>query len=57
MNYYKDTDIAATWMMGGISFPKGRVTFDFNFSLTRNRSDPFAKIGLLVLDSREKLIR
>lgn len=36
---------------------KGRITFDFNFTFKRNESDPFRDIGLLVLNSREAVIR
>jgi hypothetical protein len=57
VSYYEDTDIPATWMLGGMVFPKGRVSFDFNFTLTRNRTDPFRNIGLLALDSRQEQIR
>ena len=39
-------------MLGGIPFPRGRVTFDFNFTFTRNRTDPFREISLLAVHSR-----
>jgi len=39
-------------MLGGFVMHQGRVTFDFNFTFTRNASDPFRDIGLLVLNSR-----
>lgn len=54
---YQDTDIPAYTMMGGLVFPKGRVTFDFNFTFSRNRTDPFRDIGLLAVDSRQNIIR
>lgn len=44
-------------MLGGYSLPRGRITFDFNFTFTRNSTEPFRHIGLLVLNSREALIR
>jgi len=44
-------------MLGGMVFPKGRVTFDFNFTITRNRTDPFRDIGLLVLHAGQDKIR
>lgn len=44
-------------MLGGLSLPQGRVTFDFNFTFTRNRTDPFRDIGLVVLHSRQGKIR
>lgn len=44
-------------MLGGLVMGKGRVTFDFNFTFRRNSSDPFIDIGLLVLNSREAVIR
>jgi hypothetical protein len=37
--------------------PKGRITFDWNFTLTRNSSDPFRRIGLLGLNDNEARIR
>lgn len=44
-------------MLGGFPMQRGRVTFDFNFTLRRNDTDPFRDIGLLVLNSREAVIR
>ncbi len=38
-------------------FPKGRLAFDFNFTFSRNRTDPFKEIGLLVVHDREATIR
>jgi len=44
-------------MLGGFSFNKGRVAFDWNFTLTRNSSNPFRRIGLLALHNRDARIR
>jgi hypothetical protein len=44
-------------MLGGFSFGRGRLAFDWNFTWTRNASDPFHRIGLLVLNDREARIR
>ncbi len=44
-------------MLGGMRFRKGRLAYDFNFTLTRNQSDPFREIGLLVVHDREAVIR
>lgn len=49
--------IPAFYMLGGMTFPHGRVTFDFNFTFKRNETDPFRDIGLLVLNSRQAVIR
>ena len=38
-------------------FRKGRLAYDFNFTMTRNRTDPFRDIGLLVVHDREAVIR
>ena len=35
---------------------EGDVTFDWNFTLTRNRTDPFRRIGLLALHNRDARI-
>lgn len=45
------------YMLGGMPLPKGRVSFDFNFTFRRNSTDPFRDIGLLVLNAREAVIR
>jgi hypothetical protein len=47
-----EEEVAASYMLGGFPLPKGRVTFDFNFTLRRNDTDPFRDIGLLVLNAR-----
>lgn len=39
-------------MLGGMTFRKGGLSFDFNFTFTRNSSDPFRDIGLLVCHNR-----
>lgn len=44
-------------MLGGMTFPVGRITFDFNFTFERNESDPFRDLGLLVLHARQAIIR
>ena len=36
---------------------KGRITFDWNFTFTRNASNPFRRIGLLGLNDQEARIR
>ena len=51
------TSVPAAYMLGGMPFPRGRVTFDFNFTLSRNRTDPFRDIGLLAVHSRYAIIR
>ena len=50
-------DIPASFMLGGMPFPTGRITFDFNFTFVRNSSIPLRHIGLLVLHSRQAKIR
>ena len=50
-------DVPASYMMGGMPFPFGRITFDFNFTFVRNSSFPLRHIGLLVLHSRQATIR
>ena len=50
-------DIPSSYMLGGRVFPVGRVTFDFNFTLKRNETDPLRDIGLLVLHARSAVIR
>lgn len=52
-----NTTVPGYYMLGGMVLPKGRVSFDFNFTFRRNSSDPFRDIGLLVLNSREAVIR
>lgn len=46
------TNIPASWMLGGMRYRKGGLSFDFNFTFTRNRTDPFRDIGLLVVHDR-----
>lgn len=50
--YYEGTKVPAMWMLGGMRFRKGRLAYDFNFTLSRNRTDPFRDIGLLVVHDR-----
>lgn len=54
---YGDTNIPVEYILGGYTFPKGRITFDWNFTFTRNATDPFRRIGLLALHNRENRIR
>lgn len=35
---------------------EGDVTFDWNFTFTRNRTDPFRQLGLLALHNRDARI-
>jgi hypothetical protein len=46
-------------MLGGMRFRyrNSRLAYDFNFTMTRNRTDPFRHIGLLVVNDREAVIR
>ncbi len=44
-------------MLGGLRFRKGGLGYDFNFTFTRNSSDPFRDIGLLVVHDRDNFIR
>lgn len=55
--FYENTTVPASYMLGGMRFIKGRLAYDFNVTLTRNRTDPFRDISLLVLHDREALIR
>ena len=52
---FEGTTIPASWMLGGINYPKGALSFDFNFTFTRNRADPF--IGLLACHDRQSSIK
>ena len=54
---YAGTNVSASWIHGGMQFPRGRVAFDFNFTFTRNRTDPFREIGLLAVHARQATIR
>lgn len=56
-HFYEDTDVRASWMLGGLRFRKGGLAFDFNFTFTRNASDPFRGISLLAVHDRENMIR
>lgn len=40
-------------MLGGAQFKKGSLAFDWNFTMVRNSSDPFRRLGLVVLHSRD----
>jgi len=39
--FFADTKVPASWMLGGMRFGKGRAAYDFNFTFTRNKTDPF----------------
>lgn len=52
-----DSGIPASYMLGGISYPEGRVSFDFNFTFVRNETDPFRDIGLLLLHERQAFVK
>lgn len=49
--------MTASWMVGGVKFRKGGLGFDFNFTISRNQSDPFRGISLLAVHDRESMIR
>jgi hypothetical protein len=49
VEYLAGTNIPVQYVLGGYTFPKGRISFDWNFTLTRNATDPFRRIGLLAL--------
>ena len=51
------TSVPGQYMLGGLGFRKGRVMFDFNFTFTRNTTDPIRHIGLLAVHDRDALIR
>ena len=49
LRYYEGTNIPVSYLLGGYTFKKGRISFDWNFTFVRNSSDPFRRIGLLAL--------
>lgn len=55
--YYANTTIPVQFMLGGFTFPKGRISFDWNFTFTRNSSNPLRRLGLLALHNNEARIR
>lgn len=55
-NYLAGTDIPVSYMLGGYTMNEGTVKFDWNFTLTRNRTDPFRRIGLLGLHNYDARI-
>lgn len=55
--FYEGTNITASWMLGGMRFKKGGLGFDFNFTFSRNRTDPFRGISLLAVHERDNMIR
>jgi len=54
--FLKEGKYPASYMLGGMVFPHGRISFDFNFTFNRNSSDPFSNLGLLILNSRQAVI-
>ena len=56
-NYLNGTNIPVTFMLGGYTMKEGTVKFDWNFTLTRNRTNPFRRIGLLALHNNDARIR
>lgn len=47
----KASNIEMVRMMGGVTIPDyGDSTFDFNFTIRRNESDPFSNISLVLID-------
>jgi hypothetical protein len=44
-------DVPVYYMLGGLGLLKGRISFDFNFTFSRNSTDPFRDIGLLILNN------
>lgn len=57
VRYYEGTNIPVSYLLGGQTFRKGRISFDWNFTFVRNSSDPFRRIGLLALHEQEARIR
>lgn len=55
--YLEGTNIQIEYILGGFNFRKGRVAFDFNFTLTRNATNPIQRVGLLALHTRDARIR
>jgi hypothetical protein len=47
--YLAGTNVPVSFMLGGYAMNDGKVTFDWNFTFTRNSTDPFHNIGLLGL--------
>lgn len=44
-------------MLGAIRAPVGHVSFDFNFTLKRNSSDPFRDIGMLMVHAKQAYLK
>lgn len=57
VEYLEGTNIPVQYVLGGYTFPKGRISFDWNFTFVRNSTNPFRRIGLLALHNREARIR
>ena len=49
-------DIPVSFMLGGYTMREGDVYFDWNFTFTRNRSDPFKRLGLLAVHNKDARI-
>ena len=54
--YLKGTNVPVSFMLGGYTLREGTVKFDWNFTLTRNRTEPFRRIGLLALHNYDAKI-
>jgi hypothetical protein len=52
----RNDSIPSSYMMGGMPYAQGRISFDFNFTFRGNETDPFRDIGLLILNSRSRFI-
>ena len=51
------TNLPVSYMLGGYCLDDGKVTFDWNFTFTRNSSNPFHNIGLVGVHDRSARIR
>lgn len=50
------SNVPVSYILGGYTMNEGDVTFDWNVTLTRNRTDPFRNIGLLALHNSDARI-
>jgi hypothetical protein len=57
VQYHANTTIPVQFMLGGYTFPKGRIAFDWNFTFTRNASNPLRRLGLLAVHNNEARFR
>ena len=55
--YAEGTRIPIVFMLGGAQFGIGKLTFDWNFTMTRNSTDPFRRLGLVTLHARDAEIK